>query len=146
MTWTDFLASLIHPSRDAWCRGSDDGLDRGDTGVRGAALTAEGEVCGQVLMTDGRRLADDRQREKMASRQQVWEVEWMGISLRQRLEEERRVILEQQFGLRWFCFSWSTVLTADSNSRGLRWVGNDVGWLIQTGTAVRTESLWACPP
>lgn len=51
------------------------GLARGDTGVRGAALTAEGEVCGQGLMTDGRRLGDDRQRGRMALRQQVWEVE-----------------------------------------------------------------------
>ena len=41
------------------------GLARGDTGVRGAALTAEGEVCGQGLMTDGRRLGDDRREERL---------------------------------------------------------------------------------
>ena len=61
----DFLASPIHPSCDAWHRGSDDRAGRGDTGVRGAALTAEGEVCGQGLMTDGRRLGDDRREERL---------------------------------------------------------------------------------
>lgn len=44
------------------------GRARGDTGVRGAAVTAEGEVCRQGLMTDGRRLGGDRRKGRMASR------------------------------------------------------------------------------
>lgn len=47
------------------------GRARGDTGGRGAAVTAEGEVCRQGLMTDGRRLGGDRRKGRMASRQQV---------------------------------------------------------------------------
>ena len=55
------------------------------------------------------------------------------------------MILERQVGLRCFCFSRSTVLTADSNSRRLRRVGSDAGRLTQTVTVVRTESPWARP-